>query len=137
MKIFAKRILPFLLCVSLIFTVAGCTNAKEENTSSDNTSSETVSEEEVTYSEAKTLTNENALSQNIKNKVFPMFSNEVNYERGGSTASEEDYPDYKKYIESRHRYEDMVGHNSEVAAVRLAELGVFEKNAKFVQNLDI
>ncbi len=134
MKIFAKRILPLLLCVSLIFTVAGCGKEQVENTSSNNTSSETVSKEEATFTEAKPLTNENAMGENIKNKVFPMFSNQVNYERGGSTASIEPYPNYKEYIKSRHRYEDMVGHDSEVSAVRLAELGVFEKSEKFSPN---
>ncbi len=132
MKIFAKRILPFLLCVSLIFTVVGCAENTDNNSSSDNNSQTASTEETIIKAEA--LTNENAISENIKNRTFPMFTNGVSYERGGSTASEEAYPDYKKYIESRHRYEDMVGHNSEVSAVRLAELGVFEKSEKFSPN---
>lgn len=132
MKIFAKRILPFLLCVSLIFTVTGCAENADNNSSLDN-ASQTASTDE-TVEKIEVLTNKNAISENMKNKMFPMFTNKVSYERGGSTASEEAYPDYKKYVESRHRFEDMVGHNSEVSAVRLAELGVFEKSEKFSPN---
>lgn len=74
---------------------------------------------------------QNAIVENISNKVFPMFSNEVDYTRGGATAVTEEYQDYKKYTSSRHEYTDMVDHPSEVSAVRLAELGVLQKVENF------
>ncbi len=128
MQMLLKRILPFLLCVSLILSVIGCSESKSD---SSDVSSKPVSEESESKDNAQSLINENAMLQNMQNKVFPMFSNEVNYVRGGSTASEEAYLDYKVFIKSRHRYEDMVGHSSEVSAVRLAELGIFEKSENF------
>lgn len=130
MKFLIKRILPCLLCVSLVLSVAGCSK-NGDNTPDSSSLTSQISSKEDTVSQAEALVNENAVPENIQNKVFPMFSNEVNYERGGSTASEEAYPDYKEYVKNRHRFEDMVGHNSEVSAVRLAELGVFEKSENF------
>jgi len=133
MKIVLKRILPFLLCVSLIFSVMGCSESKGNSSVSSDTVSEKPSQEE-SKGDTTSLINGNAIAEHIQNKEFPMFSNEVNYQRGGSTASEENYLDYKVFTKSRHRFEDMSGHNSEVAAVRLAELGVFEKSEKFSPN---
>lgn len=132
MKIFIKRILPLLLCVSLLFSVVGCAQNGEGSSSASSTvSGSDNSSQTSASSEAEALVNENAVAENIKNKVFPMFSNDVDYTRGGSTATQEAYLDYKQYTKARHRYEDMVGHDSEVAAVRLAELGIFKKSEKF------
>ncbi len=65
---------------------------------------------------------------------FPVFDNEYDYTRGGSTSSDEEYLDYKQYISDRHTFEDMVNHDSEVAAVRLAEMGVFPLEKNFNPN---
>ena len=62
---------------------------------------------------------------------FPRFGNRVDYSRGNPTSSDEEYQDYKEYIASRHVFEDMIGHSSEVSAVRLAEKGVFPESQYF------
>lgn len=62
---------------------------------------------------------------------FPKFNNYIDYTRGGTTSSNEDYLDYKAYKADRHEFSDMIYHKSEVSAVRLAEMGVFEKTANF------
>lgn len=129
MNIFIKRILPLFLCVCLIASFAAC--SKNDNPISSEVSSDSANSDDNSTSEIETYVNENALEENIKSKVFPMFSNTVNYSRGGSTATTETYLDYKQYVKARHKFSDMVGHDSEVAAVRLAELGIFPKTDKF------
>ena len=62
---------------------------------------------------------------------FPIFSNEVDYSRGGITTDKEEYLDYKALTADRHEFSDMTYHKSEVSAVRLAEKGIFEKTATF------
>lgn len=62
---------------------------------------------------------------------FPIFSNEVDYSRGGITTDKEEYLDYKASTADRHVFSDMIYHKSEVSAVRLAEKGIFEKTATF------
>ncbi len=65
---------------------------------------------------------------------FPIFDGEVNYSRGQPTATSEDYLNYKAYKAKRHEYADMIGHKSEVSAVRLAEKGIFKKSENFSPN---
>lgn len=63
--------------------------------------------------------------------TYPMFSNKVTYERGGVETESEMYFSYQAYTTFRHTYTDMEGHDSEVSAVRLADMGVFEKSTTF------
>ena len=62
---------------------------------------------------------------------YPMFSNKITYERGGVETESEIYFSYQAFTTFRHTYTDMEGHDSEVAAVRLADMGVFDKSATF------
>lgn len=62
---------------------------------------------------------------------FPLFDSDVDYSRGQPTATSEDYLDYKSYKADRHEFADMIGHESEVSAVRLAEKGIFKKSENF------
>lgn len=132
MKFIKSKILPLLLITSIFFSVTSCGQAGNNSSVPDdtivNSSTPTSSQMEFTTDDA---INENAVTENIKNKVFPMFSNTVNYTRGGPTADDEGFLDYKAYAKKRHTYTDMVGHDSEVSAVRLAELGIFSKTDKF------
>lgn len=66
--------------------------------------------------------------------TFPRFDNTVDYSRGLPTSYDEAYPDYKEYSASRHEFSDMISHVSEVSAVKLAEMGVFEKSENFSPN---
>lgn len=136
MKTIKNKILPLLLVVAIVFSVTSCAQAGNNSSSPDdtivNSQSPTSSEEQVFNT--NDAINENAVTENIKNKVFPMFSNKVDYSRGGSTTNEEEFLDYKEYAKSRHTYTDMVGHDSEVSAVRLAELGIFSKTETFSPN---
>jgi len=62
---------------------------------------------------------------------FPVFDNDYDYSRGGSTSTDEEYLDYKATISERVTFADMVNHSSEVAAVRLTEMGVFGEEENF------
>ncbi|MDD4545714.1 MAG: hypothetical protein PHR24_00280 [Oscillospiraceae bacterium] len=62
---------------------------------------------------------------------FRQFSNTIDYTGGGKSKKGEDYLDYKKYAAGRHEFKDMIGHESEVAAVRLTDMGVFPKTTNF------
>ncbi len=132
MKFIKTKILPLLLIASIFFSVTSCGQAGINSSTPDdtivNSNTPTVSQQEFTTDDA---INENAVTENIKNKVFPMFSNTVDYTRGGPTTDNEGFLDYKAYAAKRHTYTDMVGHDSEVSAVRLAELGIFNKTEKF------
>ncbi len=136
MKKSIKRILALLLSALMVLSVAACgdTAGSSSDGSSSNPDDSIVSSEEIVIDD-HVNENVNANDENIKNKVFPMFGNEVDYSRGGPTATEEAYPDYKKdYLPNRYEYADMVGHDSEVSAVRLAELGIFSKTENFSPN---
>ena len=63
--------------------------------------------------------------------IFPFFNDNVTLTRGTPNASQEDYTDYKELTSSRYEFADMVGHASEVSAVRLAQKGIFEKTENF------
>ncbi|MBR7133174.1 MAG: hypothetical protein IKD04_06535 [Clostridia bacterium] len=60
-----------------------------------------------------------------------MFGNTIDYTRGVINNSSESYTNYAEYISRRHCFKDMLYHDAEVAAVRLAEMGVFEKTENF------
>lgn len=129
------RIIALLLCASMVISLAACGGA---DTSSDQGSlepsgdiSSTDSSSTESGSNVDQAINDNAMADKIQNKEFPMFKNTVDYTRGGATATEEAYQDYKKYTQTRHEFKDMIGHDSEVAAVRLAELGIFSKGENF------
>ncbi len=62
---------------------------------------------------------------------YPMFSNEITYKRGEVSTESSMYFNYQAYTTFRHSYTDMIGHDSEVAAVRLADMGIFEKTDTF------
>lgn len=64
-------------------------------------------------------------------EVFPIFPSEYTGTRGGDIPEAEDYLDYKAYLETQHTFSDMIDHEAEVAAVRLAQLGAFEKTETF------
>ena len=75
---------------------------------------------------------ESGLAENKKKGIYPMFSNIIDRTRPGvADNSKEAYIDYSDIAAKRHTFEDMLHHSAEVAAVRLAEKGVFEKTAKF------
>lgn len=139
MKFIKTKILPLLLIASIVFSITSCAKSGNNSSAPDDTivsSDNALLNSDASSSSQLELTtdnaiNENAVTENIKNKVFPMFSNIVNYTRGGPTAEEEGFLDYKAYAAKRHTYTDMVGHDSEVSAVRLAELGIFNKTEKF------
>lgn len=75
---------------------------------------------------------ESELAQNRAEGIYPMFSNLIDRMRPGvADNSEEAYIDYLEVAAERHTYEDMIYHSAEVAAVRLAEKGIFEKTDNF------
>lgn len=123
MKIRLSKIVSLLLAAVTVLSVAGC-SGNVSDTSSNIVSSKNESEVVSSYT--------NVLTDNMAKGVFPMFTNKVDYSRGGSTATEEAYLDYKKFIANRHEFSDMIGHSSEVSAVRLAEMGFIEKSNKFL-----
>lgn len=67
----------------------------------------------------------------IPSDTFPMFSNDIDYSRGGNIPESEDYLNYSAQKGFRHTFTDMVYHDAELAAVRLAEAGIFEKTDTF------
>ncbi|MBR7133188.1 MAG: hypothetical protein IKD04_06605 [Clostridia bacterium] len=135
MKIKINRILSLLLCLSIVFSVTACSDADVTSSQpNDDIVSKNDLVKDIEYSAEDSPVNENAIAENIKKGIFPMFSNEVNYTRGGATSTNEQYSDYNEYVKYRHEYADMVDHESEVSAVRLAELGVFTKSENFVPN---
>ena len=120
------RIVSYMVSFTVVLAMVGC-SATDNGNASDPGSDSSVS---VVKTDEGDLY-ENLIEEQQEKGVFPMFSNRVNYARGGSTSVDEKYPDYKEYVKSRHTYSDMVGHSSEVAAVRLADLGIFEKTSAF------
>ncbi len=125
MKARLFKIVSLFLVLTLCFSVVGCSNKSSVSSQTE------VSSEGASIKESDDLY-KNVLTENIEKGVFPMFCNKVDYSRGGSTTTEEAYLDYKKYIENRHEFSDMIGHSSEVSAVRLAEWGIFEKTENFL-----
>ncbi len=67
----------------------------------------------------------------IPSDTFPMFSNDIDYSRGGNIPESEAYLNYSAQKGFRHTFTDMVYHDAELAAVRLAEAGIFEKTDTF------
>lgn len=66
-----------------------------------------------------------------------MFNNTITYTRGRNIPCTEEYTDFKTYEAKRHVFKDMIHHDSEVSAVRLAEAGVFEKSEFFQPKVSI
>ncbi len=60
-----------------------------------------------------------------------MFTNKIDYTRNPAAAVREEFQDYSLVAAARHNFEDMYCHEAEVAAVRLAEAGIFEKTNCF------
>ncbi len=127
MKIKISKILALIVCACLILSLGFCGLSLFHRDSY----GEIISE---VFDRQKNDMPNNAIEDNITNKIFPMFSNDVDYSRGGATSASEARLDYKEYIKNRHEYADMIDHESEVAAVRLAELGVLQKIENFNPN---
>ncbi len=135
MKKIVNRIISLLLCAVMLFSVTACSGTGDKTPApKDDIVSKVDRAQDIKYSEEDSLVNANAVAKNIKESIFPMFSNDVDYSRGGVTSTNEEYADYKEYIKNRHEYADMIDHDSEVSAVRLAQLGVFAKVENFQPN---
>lgn len=67
----------------------------------------------------------------MESETFPMFNNTIDHTRGEISSSPESYLDYSVQRGFRHTFKDMEYHEAELAAVELAEAGVFEKTASF------
>lgn len=133
MKNKVNRILSLLLCAVIVFSVTACSGTEDTPSKPDDSIVSKVDRaEDIKFSDDDSTVNQNAVVENIKKGIFPMFSNDVDYSRGGATSTNEEYADYKEYIKSRHEYADMIDHESEVSAVRLAQLGVFAKIENFM-----
>ncbi|MBR7133185.1 MAG: hypothetical protein IKD04_06590 [Clostridia bacterium] len=133
MKRKVNKTLSLLLSVVIVFSAVVCLDFWNVRTKAndDILGTSSLSAENIASLTQNTSIYQNKLDSNAKNSVFPIFSNDVDYTRGGATASKEEYYDYNAYIADRHEYADMIDHKSEVSAVRLAELGVFKKTENF------
>ena len=95
------RLIALLVCASMVMSLAACggegSSSDVNSSSSDLTSSDASSNTGSEFDDAPAI-NDNAMTNNIQNKVFPMFKNTVDYTRGGATSADEAYQDYKKYV---------------------------------------
>ncbi|MDD2362430.1 MAG: hypothetical protein PHH84_05665 [Oscillospiraceae bacterium] len=135
MKIKHFRWLSFVLAAALLFT--GCGLGKE-NSSDISTNSSVKSSQTTTVPtnsseiiiDTPDISSEEVSGNKEKGK-FPLFSNQIDYSKGENIPQEEEYLSYLAMLKFRHEFKDMINHKSEVAAVRLVKLGVFDKTKNF------
>ena len=120
------------LFMALLFLFTGCHGSSTPGETSSITSSVPSSTSDEKSEEQKTT------EENRKKGVFPMFSNDFDYNRGGEIPEMgEDYLNYSAYKTQYFTYKDMTAHPSAVAAARLAQAGIFEQTDNFTPDGDI